>query len=64
MLKTYKHFDDIYDTLEELDLLDRGLCLSRCGLDGETVVQDIRSLKGKKLPYLSLIIIKKEAKGL
>lgn len=59
MLKTYRHFDDIYETLEELDLLDRALCLSRCGLDGETVVHDIRSLKGKKLPYLSLIIIKK-----
>ncbi len=63
MLKTYRHFDDIYETLEELDLLDRALCLSRCGLDGEAVVNDIRSLKGKKLPYLSLIIIKKRGLG-
>lgn len=64
MLKTYRHFDDIYETLEELDLLDRALCLSRCGLHGETVVHDLRSLQGKKLPYLSLIIIKKRGVGL
>jgi precorrin-2/cobalt-factor-2 C20-methyltransferase len=63
LLKTYRHFDDIYQALEELDLLDCAICISRCGLDGETVAQDVRSLKGKALPYLSLIIIKKRGKG-
>lgn len=61
MLKTYKHFDDIYDTLEDLNLLDRAICISRCGLKGETVVEDLRSLNGSgKMPYLSLVIIKKK----
>lgn len=59
MLKTYKHFADIYDTLEELNLLDRSILVSKLGLEGESVVKDFRSLKGKKLPYLSLVIIKK-----
>lgn len=63
MLKTYRHFDDIYSALEELDLLDKSVCVTRCGLDGETVVSDVRSLKGAKLPYLSLIIIKKKGFG-
>ncbi len=63
MLKTYRHFDDIYQTLEEMSLLDQSLCVSLCGLDGETVVHDLRSLKGKKMPYLSLIIVKKKGKG-
>lgn len=63
LLKTYRHFDDIYRALEELDLLDCAVCVSRCGLEGETVVDDVRSLKGKALPYLSLIIIKKKGKG-
>jgi precorrin-2/cobalt-factor-2 C20-methyltransferase len=63
MLKTYRHFDDIYRALEELNLLDRATCISRCGLEGETVVDDLRSLKGAPLPYLSMIIIKKKGKG-
>ncbi len=63
MLKTYRHFDAIYQALEELNLLDRTTCISRCGLEGETVVEDLRSLKGRPLPYLSMIIIKKKGKG-
>ncbi len=63
MLKTYRHFDDIYRALEELNLLDRATCISLCGLEGETVVEDLRRLKGSRLPYLSMIIIKKKGKG-
>lgn len=60
MLKAYKNFEDIYATLEELDLLDRALLVSRCGLEDETVVKDLRSYKDKKMPYLSLVVIKKK----
>jgi precorrin-2/cobalt-factor-2 C20-methyltransferase len=63
MLKTYRHFDEIYQALEEMDLLDRTTCISRCGLDGETVVEDLRVLDGRAIPYLSMIIIKKKGKG-
>jgi precorrin-2/cobalt-factor-2 C20-methyltransferase len=60
MLKTYRHFDNIYQTIEELGLLDQALCISRCGLDGDTVIENVRSLKGRQMPYLSLIIIKRK----
>ena len=63
MLKTYRHFDKIYETLEELELLDCATCISRCGLSGETVAHDVRPLKNQKMPYLSLIIIKKKGRG-
>jgi precorrin-2/cobalt-factor-2 C20-methyltransferase len=63
MLKTYRYFDEIYQTLEEMDLLDRTTCISRCGMDGETVVANLRDLKGKAMPYLSMVIIKKQGKG-
>jgi precorrin-2/cobalt-factor-2 C20-methyltransferase len=63
MLKTYRHFAEIYQALEEMDLLDRTTCISRCGLDGETVVENLRHLKGRTLPYLSMVIIKKKGKG-
>jgi len=63
MMKTYRHFDEIYRALEEMDLLDRATCICRCGLEGETVVENLRDLKGQSLPYLSMIIIKKKGKG-
>jgi precorrin-2/cobalt-factor-2 C20-methyltransferase len=63
MLKTYRHFDKIYETLEELKLLDCATCISMCGLEGETVVHDLNILKHQKMPYLSLIIIKKKGRG-
>jgi len=63
MLKTYRNFTEIYQALEELDLLDRAVCISRCGLDGETVVENLRNLNGQPMPYLSMIIIKKKGKG-
>ncbi len=63
MLKTYRNFREIYRTLEELDLLDRATCISRCGLEGETVVENLRDYQGQPLPYLSMIIIKKKGKG-
>jgi len=63
MLKTYRHFDEIYTALEELDLLDRATCISRCGLEGETIIENLRDLKGREVPYLSMIIIKKKGKG-
>lgn len=63
MLKTYRHFDEIYQALEEMNLLDRATCISRCGLDGETVVENLRDLNGRAMPYLSMVIIKKKGKG-
>lgn len=63
ILKTYRYFDEIYRLLEDMDLLDRTTCISRCGLEGETIVENLRDLKGRELPYLSMVIIKKKGKG-
>ncbi len=63
MLKTYRQFDKIYQTLEDLQLLDCSTCIVRCGLPDEQVIHDVRSLRGQKMPYLSLLIVKKQGKG-
>jgi precorrin-2/cobalt-factor-2 C20-methyltransferase len=63
ILKTYRYFDEIYQVLEDMDLLDRTTCISRCGLEGETIVENLRELQGRELPYLSMIIIKKQGRG-
>jgi len=63
ILKTYRYFDEIFQVLEDMDLLDRTTCISRCGLEGETIIENLRDLKGRELPYLSMVIIKKKGKG-
>ncbi len=59
LLKVYRYFPEIYQTLEKLGLLDCTTCINRVGLEGEMVVHNLRELKGQHLPYLSLFIIKK-----
>lgn len=59
ILKTYRHFPEIYQALAELNLLDCATFISRVGLEGETVVRNLRELEGRPLPYLSMIIVKK-----
>ena len=60
ILKTYKSFPFICDTLEELGM-DRNAVLVSClDQEGERVVRNIKELRGEKLPYLSLLIVKKK----
>ncbi len=59
ILKVYREFNDIFQCLEELNLVDCTFCVSRTGLTDEMTVKDLRSLKGKELPYLSLLIVKR-----
>lgn len=58
MLKTYKNFDNILKTLEELNLVGHTIGISRCGLDGEEIITDIRRFKGHHPPYFTLLIVK------
>ncbi len=58
MLKAYKNFENILATLEELNLVDHTIGISRCGLDGEEIITDIRRFKDHHPPYFTLLIIK------
>ncbi len=59
LLKVYRQIDDIIETLENESLAEGTCFVSKCGMDGETVITDVRKLKGTKPHYLSLMIIKK-----
>ncbi len=63
MLKVYRHFDKILDTLEELGMKGRATLVSRCGMEDQVICKNPEELRGKKVPYLSLMIVKKEKKG-
>lgn len=59
LMKVSRVFDAIYVLLQELGLERNGVYVSRVGSPEEDVVFDLASLVGKKLDYLSLLIVKK-----
>jgi precorrin-2/cobalt-factor-2 C20-methyltransferase len=62
LMKVNRVFDRVYALLKELGLDGNGVFVSRAGTAKEQVVHDLESLVGKKLDYLSLLIVKKPAK--
>lgn len=58
IMKTYRNFDRILDALEELPGTRSTYSVSQCGLEGERIQEDATSLRGQKMPYLSLVIVK------
>ena len=59
VLKVYNGFDRLCRQLEDLKLDGRAVLASQLGLDDECIIQDPCRDQGRKVPYLSLMIIKK-----
>jgi precorrin-2/cobalt-factor-2 C20-methyltransferase len=59
LMKVSRVYDGIYALLQELGLERNGAFISRVGSPDEEVVFDLGSLVGRKLDYLSLLIVKK-----
>jgi precorrin-2/cobalt-factor-2 C20-methyltransferase len=61
-LKVSSVLPRLIDLLEEMGLLERAVMVERCGSPQERLIKDLKTLKGEKLNYLSLIIVKKGEK--
>ncbi|UNC92498.1 precorrin-2 C(20)-methyltransferase [Candidatus Contubernalis alkaliaceticus] len=59
LLKVHRYFEQVLDCLKELGLENNGYYVSRCGSSKEFFSQDLETLAGEKLDYLSMLIIKK-----
>jgi precorrin-2/cobalt-factor-2 C20-methyltransferase len=59
LMKVSRVFDGIYALLKELGLEKKCAFISRVGTAEEEVVFDLESLLGRKLDYLSMLIVKK-----
>ena len=59
MLKVYNHLDQILDTLKELGIEGQATLVSRCGMKNQVISRNPEELRGKIIPYLSLMIVKK-----
>ena len=58
-LKINTVFDKIISILEELNLVEKCVYVSRCTTEDEKIIKDISKLKGQKLDYLSLLIVRR-----
>jgi precorrin-2/cobalt-factor-2 C20-methyltransferase len=59
LMKMSRVFDGIYELLVELELERKTVYVSRVGTPHQEVVFDLATLVGKKLDYLSLLIVRK-----
>ncbi len=59
LLKINTGFERLLDILEKLSLVDKCVYVRRCTTEDEEIVRDIRQLKGQKLDYLSLLIVRR-----
>ena len=59
LMKVNSVFDQVLDLLEELGLIECAVYVKKATAGEEEIVRDIRSLRGKKLEYLSMLLVKK-----
>ena len=59
LMKVYKVFDKIIETLTEMNLIDNAVYISRVGADDEKIFNNIRDIKEEDLNYFSMVIVRK-----
>jgi precorrin-2/cobalt-factor-2 C20-methyltransferase len=60
MLKVYRNYREILDTLNQLDLTTGSVLISRCGMVGEQIIRNLKGRPDSVPPYLSLLLIRKD----
>lgn len=58
-IKMNKVFDRLLTILEELKLVEKCVYVRRCTTQDEEIIRDISKLKGEKVDYFSLLIVRK-----
>ncbi len=59
LMKVNKKMEEVLEMLERLGMKEKALYFSRCGHNDQFFTSDLTDLSGKKLDYMSLLIIKR-----
>lgn len=59
LMKVYRVFDKLLNTLEKMKLTAGAVYISKAGMEGERVITNIRDVKETDLNYFSMVIIRK-----
>ena len=60
MLKVYRSYNEIRNTLDDLDLTGNSILISWCGLNGERIIRNLKGSSNTNPPYLSFLLIRKD----
>lgn len=60
MMKVYKNFPEIVDTLATNHMEANAVMISRCGLPDEKIISDLQAEKHNKVNYLSTILARRK----
>lgn len=63
LMKVNKKMEEVAGLLDRLGLGGRAVYFSRCGYGDQFVTADLEELAGKRLDYMSLLIVKKKGFG-
>lgn len=61
LMKVGSVLPQVLAALEDLDMLDNAIYAERVGMPEEYIVHDVRTLRGQRRPYLSLLIVRRAA---
>jgi precorrin-2/cobalt-factor-2 C20-methyltransferase len=59
LLKVSRVFDQVYEMLKEMDLLNKAILFQRIGTEQERIIHDLSPLVGSEVDYMSLLIVKR-----
>ena len=59
LMKVYKNFEEVADMLDQNEMAEQAVLVSRAGLDDEKIIYDVLAHKKDKLNYLSTILTRK-----
>ncbi len=62
LMKVNRVIDDVLDTLEQLGLTDHATFVTKCGMPDQAVVYDVRTLRGQRPSYFSILLVTKTAR--
>lgn len=62
LMKVNSVFDDVLAILEDLNLVECSVYVKKASAGEEEIVRDVRTLKGQKLEYLSMLLVRKPLK--
>ncbi len=63
LMKIHRVFPILLEMLTRRGLLEKTVYLSEIGTSRQEIVRDIRELEGRTLPYMSLLIVRKNGLG-
>ncbi|MBO8138459.1 MAG: precorrin-2 C(20)-methyltransferase [Desulfotomaculum sp.] len=62
LLKVYKNFNKIVKKLNKYQLINNAVMVTKCGLEGERIITDLKNKGSEEVNYLSTIIVRRYTK--